>query len=81
MAVMIRMARHGAKKFPFYHVVVIPGENRRNGSFLAKLGTYNPLLKDKKERLKIDREATNEWIRKGAVPSQTVRQLLKTLPN
>ncbi|MCC7440816.1 MAG: 30S ribosomal protein S16 [Bdellovibrionales bacterium] len=81
MAVKIRMARHGAKKYPFYHVVVIPGESRRNGDFIAKLGTFDPLKKESKEAFKIDLEGYRAWTAKGAQPSQTVRQLVKTLSN
>lgn len=75
MAVRIRLTRMGAKKRPFYRVVVADSRMPRNGRFLEILGTYNP-LKEPAE-IKIDGEKTLSWLRKGAQPSDTVKNLLK----
>ncbi|MEK6691054.1 MAG: 30S ribosomal protein S16 [Nitrospirota bacterium] len=74
MAVRIRLTRMGAKKKPFYRVVVANSRMPRDGRFLEILGTYNP-LKDPSE-IKIDAEKTLSWLRKGAQPSDTVKNLL-----
>ena len=75
MAVKIRLARHGAKKRPFYRIVVADSESPRDGKFLENVGTYNPLVDPvevflKKERIKY-------WMDQGAKPSDTVKSLLK----
>ena len=75
MAVKIRLRRMGAKKAPFYRVVVADGRYPRDGRFLEEIGTYNPLT-DPAE-IKIDNEAAKKWIANGAQPTDTVRALLK----
>lgn len=75
MPVKIRLARHGAKKKPFYRVVVANSESPRDGSFLEIVGTYNPLLDPAEIILKKDR--IDYWMGQGALPSDTVRSLLK----
>ena len=75
MGVRIRLARHGAKKKPFYRIVVADSENPRDGRFLEKVGTYDPLKDPVKVSLNPDR--IKYWIEKGAIPSDTVRSLLK----
>ena len=75
MGVRIRLARHGAKKKPFYRIVVADGENPRDGRFLEKVGTYDP-LKDPAEVMLIP-ERIKYWIDKGAIPSDTVKSLFK----
>lgn len=75
MAVRIRLARHGAKKKPFYRIVVADSESPRDGKYLENVGTYNSLL-DPVE-VKLDSERIRYWIDKGAKPSDTVRSLLK----
>jgi small subunit ribosomal protein S16 len=75
MAVRIRLARHGAKKKPFYRIVVADGECPRDGRYLEKVGTYDPLLDPAKITLKSER--IRYWIDQGALPSDTVRSLLK----
>ncbi len=75
MGVRIRLARHGAKKKPFYRIVVADGESPRDGKFLEKLGTYDPLKDPAEVTLKQDR--IKYWIDKGAIPSDTVRSLFK----
>lgn len=75
MAVKIRLARHGAKKRPFYRIVVADSESPRDGKFLERVGTYNPLI-DPAE-VKLDTERVKYWIGEGATPSDTVRNILK----
>ena len=69
----IRMARAGAKKKPFYHIVVADSRKPRDGKFLEKLGTYNPgLPKDHADRVKLDGEKILAWVKKGAQVSDRV---------
>lgn len=75
MAVKLRLARHGAKKRPFYRIVAAPSESPRDGRFLEVLGTYDPLTEP--VALKVDGERVREWLGKGAVPTDKVRSLLK----
>lgn len=75
MAVKIRLKRMGAKKKPYYRVVVADGHMPRDGRFIAEIGTYRP-LSDPTE-FEIDAEAAREWIGRGAQPTDTVRRLLK----
>ncbi len=75
MAVKIRLARHGAKKRPFYRIVVADSECPRDGRFLEIVGTYNPLVASDQVMLKEDR--VKYWLGAGAKPSDTVRSLLK----
>jgi small subunit ribosomal protein S16 len=75
MGVRIRLARHGAKKKPFYRIVVADSENPRDGRFLEKVGTYDP-LKDPVE-VSLNPDRIQYWMEKGAIPSDTVRSLLK----
>ena len=75
MAVKIRLARHGAKKRPFYRIVVADNESPRDGRFLENVGTYNPLQDPAEVTLKTDR--VHYWLEQGAIPTDTVRSLLK----
>ena len=75
MAVKIRLRRLGAKKNPFYRVVVADSRSPRNGRFIEEIGTYNPMT-DPAE-IKIDGEKAKQWIANGAQPTDTVRALLK----
>ncbi len=75
MAVKIRLKRIGAKKAPFYRVVVADSRYPRDGRFIEELGTYNPLA-DPAE-VKIDNEKAAQWIKNGAQPTDTVKALLK----
>lgn len=75
MAVKIRLARHGAKKRPFYRIVVADSESPRDGRFLENVGTYNPLTDPADISLKQDR--IMYWIEKGAIPTDTVKSILK----
>ena len=74
MSVVIRMARGGAKKKPFYRVVVADSRRARDGKFIEILGTFNPLTNP--EEIKIDTERAKVWLGNGAQPSDTVRELL-----
>ena len=75
MAVRIRLARHGAKKRPFYRIVVADSESPRDGRYLEAVGTYNPLQDPAEVTLK--QERVQYWLEQGAIPSDTVRSLLK----
>lgn len=78
MAVHIRLARHGSKKTPYYRIVVTDSRNPRDGRFVERLGTYNPLSEPKK--LELERERYDYWRSKGALPSDTLAQILKKHP-
>ena len=75
MAVRIRLARHGAKKKPFYRIVVADSESPRDGRFLENVGTYDPAYDPAKVTIKTDR--VRYWMDQGALPTDTVRSLLK----
>ena len=75
MAVKIRLRRMGAKKAPFYRVVVADSRYPRDGRFIEEIGTYNP-LKEPSE-IKIDADLAKKWIANGAQPTDTVKVLLK----
>lgn len=75
MAVKIRLARHGAKKKPFYRIVIADSDCPRDGRFLETVGTYNPIL-DPVE-VTINKERVVYWMGQGAAPTDTVRSLLK----
>ncbi len=77
MSLVIRMARAGTKKRPFYHIVVADSRSPRDGRFIERIGYFNPLLpKEKTERLKLDLEKAKEWMKKGAQPSDRVMRFL-----
>ena len=73
--VKIRLRRAGAKKAPFYKVVVADSRYPRDGRFIEEIGTYNPMVEP--SEIKIDAEKVDEWIKKGAQPTDTVKSLLK----
>ncbi len=77
MATKIRLARGGSKKRPFYRIVVADVRSPRDGKFIEKLGTYNPLLaKEDDNRVVIDADRAKHWISQGAKPSDRVQYLL-----
>ena len=77
MAVAIRLARGGSKKRPYYRLVVADSRNARDGRFIEKVGTYNPLLaKDSPERVKLDADRITHWLSVGAQPSDRVARFL-----
>ena len=74
---VIRMARAGTKKRPFYHIVVADSRSPRDGRFIERIGHFNPLLpKEKTERLKLDLDKVKDWMKKGAQPSDRVMRFL-----
>ena len=75
--VTIRLSRGGAKKRPFYHIVVTDSRTRRDGRSIERLGFFNPVAKPTEEKLRLNRERIDYWISQGAQPSDRVRQLLK----
>ena len=75
MSVTIRLSRHGAKKKPFYRIVVSDRRYPRDGRYLEQVGTYDPSATT--GGLKLNREKIESWIKDGAQPSQTVAQLIK----
>ncbi|MBQ1210367.1 MAG: 30S ribosomal protein S16 [Clostridia bacterium] len=75
MAVKIRLRRMGAKKAPFYRVVVADSRFPRDGRFIEEIGTYNPLTNP--SEIKIDAEKAKKWMANGAQPTDTVKELLK----
>ena len=77
MALAIRLSRGGAKKRPYYRIVVADSRRARDGRFIEKLGTYNPLLaKDSPERVKLDADRISHWLSVGAQPSDRVLRFL-----
>ncbi len=75
MAVKLRLMRMGAKKRPFYRIVATDSRSRRDGEYIELVGTYNPLSVNKD--IKINEEVALKWLNNGAIPSDTVRSLLK----
>jgi len=77
MAVAIRLSRGGAKKRPYYKIVVTDARNSRDGKFIERIGSYNPLLaKDNPERVKLDADRARHWLSVGAKPSDRVARFL-----
>lgn len=77
MALKLRLARGGSKKRPFYSIVVADVRSPRDGRFVEKIGTYNPLLpKDSPERIKLDEERARHWLGNGAKPTDRVHRFL-----
>ena len=76
MATKIRLRRMGAKKAPFYRVVVADSRSPRDGRFIVEIGYYNPISEP--AEIKINEEKVLKWLQTGAEPSETVKQLLKT---
>lgn len=75
MAVKIRLARHGAKKRPYYRIVVADSRCPRDGKFIEEVGRYNPCTEP--AMVKFDMEKVDQWIKNGAQPTDTVASLLK----
>ena len=77
MSLKIRLARGGAKKRPFYSIVVADSRSPRDGRFIEKLGTFNPLLpKDSDQRVVLDLDKAKDWLAKGALPTDRVARFL-----
>ncbi len=75
--VSIRLARGGAKKRPFYHVVVTDSRMPRDGRFIERIGFFNPIAEGKEERFRLDQERLNYWVSQGAKTSSRVASLVK----
>lgn len=75
MATKIRLKRMGAKKAPFYRIVVADSRSPRDGRFIEEIGYYDPLKKP--SVIKVDKEKALDWLKKGAQPSDTVKSLFK----
>ena len=77
--VVIRLARGGAKKRPFYRVVVADQRSPRDGRFIERLGFFNPVATGNEEKIRIDMERADYWLGQGAQPSTRVKTLIKSL--
>ncbi len=74
--VKIRLRRMGAKKAPYYRIIVADSRSPRDGRFIEEIGTYDPMAEDA-QKIKVDMERAQYWIANGAQPTETVRGLLK----
>ncbi|HET6473966.1 MAG TPA: 30S ribosomal protein S16 [Pseudomonadales bacterium] len=75
--VIIRLARHGTRNAPFYHLTVADRANRRDGRHIERVGFYNPLARGKSESLRVDLDRIDYWLSVGAIPSERVGNLIK----
>lgn len=75
--VTIRLSRAGAKKRPFYHIVVTDSRNKRDGRYIERLGFFNPIAVEKEESLRFDQARLEYWLSKGAKTSERVERLIK----
>ena len=76
--VVIRLARAGAKKRPFYQIVVADSRREHNGKFIERVGFFNPIARDQEVPLNIDLDRVEYWVKNGAQPSDRVKYLIKT---
>jgi len=76
MSLKIRLARGGAKKRPFYRIVVADARSPRDGRFIDRIGTYDPMLSDDAKRVTLDAEKAKAWLAKGAQPTDRVLRFL-----
>ena len=77
--VKIRLRRIGAKKAPYYRIVVADSRSPRDGRFIEEIGTYDPMAENTADKIKVDMERVKYWISNGAQPTDTVRGLIKKL--
>jgi len=75
--VKIRLARTGAKKRPFYHVVVTDSRNARDGRYIERVGFFNPVARGQEEKLRIDTDRIDHWVGQGAQTSDRVAKLIE----
>lgn len=75
--VVIRLARGGSKKRPFYHLVVADSRMKRDGRFIERVGFFNPVARGQEERLRVDSDRVEHWLGQGAQTSDRVNALLK----
>lgn len=76
--VTIRLARAGAKKRPFYHIVVTDSRNKRDGRYIERIGFYNPIATGQETELELDQGRVDYWLSHGAKASERVAKLIKT---
>ena len=76
MSLKIRLARGGAKKRPFYRIVIADARSPRDGRFIERIGTYNPMLPDAAQRVQLDADKAKAWLEKGAQPTDRVLRFL-----
>ncbi|XXQ68025.1 30S ribosomal protein S16 [Neisseriaceae bacterium B1] len=74
--VVIRLARGGSKKRPFYNIIVADSRSRRDGRFIERVGFYNPVANEKQERVRIQADRLNHWVSQGAQLSEAVAKLV-----
>jgi small subunit ribosomal protein S16 len=79
--VTIRLSRKGKKNTPFFHIVAVDQNKKRDGAVLDKIGTYDPAIEKNEDKVKYNAELYKAWIAKGAQPSETVVQILKRTAN
>ena len=75
--VTIRLARGGAKKRPYYNIIVTDSRNKRDGRFIERLGFFNPIANEREEAFRINSERLNHWLTQGAKTSERVSKLIK----
>ena len=75
--VTLRLARAGAKKRPFYHIVAADSRSPRDGRYIERLGYFNPVASGREEKLKLEQERINYWLSQGAQPTERVAGLIK----
>lgn len=75
--VVIRLARGGSKKRPFYNIIVADSRSRRDGRFIERVGFYNPVANEKQERVRLHTDRLNHWLGQGAQLSDAVAKLVK----
>lgn len=75
--VTIRLARAGAKKRPFYHIVATDSRNPRDGRYIERLGYFNPIATGQEQKLNLEQERVDYWLSRGAKPSERVAGLIK----
>jgi len=75
--VTIRLSRKGAKKRPFYHIVVTDSRNKRDGRYIERIGFFNPIASGQEEELRIDLERARYWVSQGAKTSERVSSLIQ----
>lgn len=75
--VTIRLARGGAKKRPFYHIVVTDSRNARDGRYIERVGFFNPVARGQEEKLRIDQDRVDHWVGQGAQTSDRVAKLIE----
>ncbi len=76
--VKIRLSRKGKRNAPFYHIVAVDENKKRDGAVLEKIGTYDPAKKDAKEKAKVDMALYTKWLKVGARPTETVVQIVES---